>query len=332
MPHDAAPPQLFSVVNVYKPAGLTSHDVVAQCRRLFNTQKIGHLGTLDPVAVGVLPIALGKATRLIEYFPDDKVYEATIALGHETDTLDAEGTIIAQAPVPALDYDLVWHTLPQFMGTLQQQVPRYSAVHYKGKKLYHYVRSGVIIPDEELPVKEVTIHALTLLEVNATTEATTLKIRAHCSSGTYMRSLARDIAKALGTVGTLQYLERTQHGQFSHEQAVPLATLAEADNPAHYLASPLEYLPQPQVFIPAEALANVCHGMAVACPPLNERISNNSPVLVRTRDVLGAVAVKLGHRLRPEKVINTLIKQPSVLPKAAPRQPKASTMATSVSP
>jgi tRNA pseudouridine55 synthase len=313
---------LFSVVNVYKPAGMTSHDVVTQCRRVFNTQKVGHLGTLDPVALGVLPIALGKATRLIEYFPDDKVYEATIELGRETDTLDSEGVVITQAPVPELDYELVWHTLPQFMGVIQQQVPRYSAVHYKGKKLYHYVRSGVIIPDDELPVKEVTIHDMTLLSVDLEADTPLIKIRAHCSSGTYMRSLARDLAKALGTVGHLRFLERTQHGHFTKETAVELATLIEAENPALYLQNPLDTLPQKQVFLTPDALAGMINGMTVACPPLNDRMTNNTQVLARSKDVLGAMAVKVGHRLKPEKVMNAPLKQPAVLPKAQPRPPR----------
>jgi tRNA pseudouridine55 synthase len=301
----------FSVLSLFKPEGLTSHDVVARCRKCFNIKQVGHLGTLDPAATGVLPVALGKATRLIEYFPDDKVYLATIALGTETDTLDAEGQIIAESAVPSLDYDTVWHLLPQFMGTIEQRVPRYSAVHYKGKKLYHYVRSGIIIPDEDLPVKQVSLFDIALLAVDTESSPCTITLKVHCSSGTYMRTLAADLARALGTVGHLLALERLAHGHFAAESSVSLEDLLASPDPYAYLLSPLDFMAQPQLVLPPDAVTSLCNGMMVACPPSSTTIPSNTTVIARSRDRMAAMAIKVGHCLKPLKVLSASLRQPT---------------------
>ena len=153
------PDGVFGVVNINKPAGMTSHTVVARVRKIFNLKKVGHSGTLDPAATGVLPTFIGHATRLIEYMPDDKHYEATITFGRATNTWDADGETTSETSAAAISEQQVTDLLPQFKGVIQQTVPPFSAVHVNGKKLYHYARAGVEV---ELPVREATIHEISL--------------------------------------------------------------------------------------------------------------------------------------------------------------------------
>lgn len=294
---------MFATLNLIKPAGMTSHDVVDRVRKVLKLKKVGHLGTLDPVAEGVLPLCLDKATRLIEYFPDDKVYEASITFGRTTDTLDSEGKVLEETPCPQLTERQLEQALPAFRGTFDQRVPHYSAVHVRGKKLYHYVREGIFLPEEELPVRPVTLHELTLLDFQPG-EFPVARVRAHCSSGTYMRSLARDIGKAVGQPAYLSHLTRTRHGLFDIADATPLAVFEAAEQPDHYFISPLERMSLPQIFVASDGLNGLIHGMTVDCPPLNQRIVNNDLAIARNRDYLAGIVQKVGHRLKPVKMLN----------------------------
>ena len=223
-----------------KPRGLGSTQAVGAVKRNlreagYGKVKVGHGGTLDPLAEGVLPIALGEATKLAGRMLDsDKIYDFTIAFGEETDTLDTEGEVTAQSyhrPTRA-EIEAV---LPRFSGAIEQVPPAFSALKVDGKRAYDLARAGETVA---LATRNVTIHALKLL----TTGHENAKVRAHVSKGTYIRSLARDIARCLGTCGHVTHLRRIKAGPFSEEQAISLDLLNEIGKGArlHNLLLPLE--------------------------------------------------------------------------------------------
>ncbi|MFW6182440.1 MAG: tRNA pseudouridine(55) synthase TruB [Chloroflexota bacterium] len=218
------------LLNVDKPLHLTSHDVVARVRRLCDTRRVGHAGTLDPLASGVLVLAVGRATRLLEYVVGQhKEYQARVRLGQETNTYDGEGEITAQRPVPVTRAD-VEQALQQFRGDIAQIPPMYSALKKGGKRLYELARQG---KEVEREARRVTIYDLEIL----TWDRPMLTVRVRCSTGTYIRSLAHDLGQALGTGAYLSGLRRTAIGAFSVQDAAPLADLT-ADNIGSYLLPP----------------------------------------------------------------------------------------------
>lgn len=202
------------VLVVDKPRGPTSHDVVARVRRALGTRAVGHAGTLDPMATGVLVIAVGEATKLVQWLTaDDKEYEATIALGRETDTLDAEGTVVSEAPVPELDRAHVEAVLASFVGRTRQRVPAVSAVRIDGERMYARARRGEVVdaPERDVDVRAIELCALAPTEIS---------LRVRCAKGFYVRALARDLAERLGTVGHLVALRRLHSGAFGLDAAV----------------------------------------------------------------------------------------------------------------
>ncbi len=208
----------FLVMN--KPAGITSHDVVAAVRAVTGIKKVGHTGTLDPFATGVLPLALGPATRLIQFVDESiKVYDATISLGTATDTGDPTGVVVREAPLPTADRAQVEAVLRTFLGARMQEPPAYSAVKHEGKPLYHYARKG---QEVRVAARPVTIHDLTIEEY----DGKTLRITITCSRGTYARVLADEIAIALGSAGHLSALERPRSGPFYLRDALSMEQLA----------------------------------------------------------------------------------------------------------
>jgi len=192
-------------LNLNKPFGITSHDCVAKVRRLLRQKKVGHGGTLDPAATGVLPIALGKATRLLQYLPEDKAYRATIKLGITTTTDDLQGEVIAEKSVDRLTLYEVKLTLEKFQGTIQQIPPNYSAIQVQGKRLYDLARAGENITVAPRPVE---IYHIEILDWRDG-EFPELDLEITCGPGTYIRSIARDLGIALQTGGTLAALTRT---------------------------------------------------------------------------------------------------------------------------
>lgn len=209
---------LFGLINVLKPPGMTAHDVVAAMRRRLGTKKVGHAGTLDPVACGVLPVAVGGATRLLPYLESGKEYLAEIQFGVATATADAEGEVLEAVDCTLAAADLEG-VLPRFRGTIQQRPPMVSAVHYQGKRLYELARAGVVV--EDIPLREVTIEVLELVRWYPGPRPRAL-VRVACSAGTYIRSLAVDLGAALGVPASLAYLLRTRAGAFRIEDAVTL--------------------------------------------------------------------------------------------------------------
>jgi tRNA pseudouridine55 synthase len=217
----AAQEPLCGILNVDKPLEWTSHQVVAAVRKWSRQRRIGHAGTLDPLATGVLLLCMGKATRVSPYLmASTKVYRTTLRLGLSTTTHDAEGEVVAQceADVSREQFESV---LPRFLGQIDQVPPVYSAVKRQGKRLYEYARQGVEV---QVPPRTVEIHSLST--VDWTPPQVTLDVA--CGPGTYVRALARDLGRALGCGASLVDLRRTQSGQFRAEQAVPLSAIEQA--------------------------------------------------------------------------------------------------------
>lgn len=205
-----------------KPPGVTSHDVVQVVRTKLSLQRVGHTGTLDPMAQGLLIALIGPATKHQQAFQGhDKTYEATVRLGAQTDTADATGTVVRTAPVPAIEMARLTGLLQALEGSLTQVPPAYSAVKVRGRPSYWWARRQQPVT---LHAREVQIHALTALEHSGES----IRFRVHCSSGTYVRSLAETIAERLGTVGHLTQLTRTEIGAWTLASAVPLIWVREA--------------------------------------------------------------------------------------------------------
>ncbi|MFV0634842.1 tRNA pseudouridine(55) synthase TruB [Demequina sp.] len=212
------------LVLVDKPPGWTSHDVVGRMRRLCATRKVGHAGTLDPMATGLLVIGVGKATRLLTYVVGhDKVYTATIRLGQSTITDDAEGDITATVDASGVTDAQIADALAGLVGDIQQVPSAVSAIKVDGQRAYKRVRDGEQV---DLPARPVTVHEFTLLETRREGEVVDLDVRVHVSSGTYVRALARDLGSALGVGGHLTALRRTRVGDFRIEDAFTLDDLS----------------------------------------------------------------------------------------------------------
>ena len=216
------------IVIVDKPQDWTSQDVTARLRRVFNTRRIGHGGTLDPMATGVLPVFVGRATRGVEFFEHaEKAYEAVLQLGLTTDTEDVFGNTLSRQEVN-LTQEAFLAILPRFRGKIQQVPPMYSALKVNGQKLCDLARKG---KEVERQPREIEIFELTCLEFNGDTA----RLRVRCSKGTYIRTLCKDIGEALGCGGCMKELRRVQAGEYTIAEAVPLQTLLEMEEPEKYL-------------------------------------------------------------------------------------------------
>lgn len=226
-------------VNLLKPPGVTSHDAVSQLRRLFGTKAVGHAGTLDPAASGVLPLAVGKATRLLEYLvAQEKTYIGEVTFGIGTDTMDQEGKIIWRADsAPVIDLQVLESVLREMVGNRKQIPPAYSAIKHQGRPLYDYARAGEAVT---VPARQIVIHSLSLLSFDMNPWPRLL-FRVRCSKGTYIRSLVQEIAEQLGTQGTLTFLLRERVGDFAVQDAFTLeeiSDLGQAGSIADCLLSP----------------------------------------------------------------------------------------------
>ena len=216
------------IVIVDKPEGWTSQDVVSKLRGVFQTRRIGHGGTLDPMATGVLPVFVGRATRGVEFFEHaEKTYETVLRLGITTDTEDITGTVLTQQDA-FVTGAMLEEVLAQFRGEIQQIPPMYSAIKINGQKLCDLARKG---REVERKPRTITIHELTLLGM----EAEGIHLRVRCSKGTYIRTLCKDIGEALGCGGCMASLRRVTAGEYAIENAIPLQTLIESTDPEAYL-------------------------------------------------------------------------------------------------
>lgn len=244
---------MFGFLNIYKPAGMTSHDVVAVLRKITKIKQIGHTGTLDPFAQGVLPVCIGKATRLIEYLDDDKEYLATVQFGSATTTFDIEGEKIFSSDKKITENDIL-KELKNFEGEIEQFPPIYSAIKVKGKKLYEYARKG---EEVEIQPRKVFIERIELKSFDENSQQAQILIK--CSKGTYIRSIANDLGKKLNVGGHLIKLIRTQAGKFRIENAVQLDEIDVEKN----LINPIEMLDLPIINVNNEDLEKIKNGIEI---------------------------------------------------------------------
>lgn len=284
---------MLGVVLIDKPCGITSHDVIARLRRKFQTRRIGHAGTLDPLATGLLVVAVGPATRFLQYLPlEPKEYIGTIRFGIETTTQDAEGEIVAEKPVPSALLPAIEEVLAEFKGSIRQLPPLYSAVKKEGKPLYVYARRGEEVEREHRTVfiSDVELLAQTGNEVD---------VRVVCSGGTYMRTWAHDLGQRLGCGAHLSALRRTRVGKFNIDDAVTLEEVAPDD--LWPLAEALP--PVPLVSITHRQAEAIRHGQAIGFPrpPAGLVCGLVGP----DGDVIGMARIS-GQELQPECVIPAL--------------------------
>ena len=274
-----------------KPVGPTSHDIVQQVRKQLGG-KVGHTGTLDPLASGVLPLVLGRATRLARFFQGwDKEYLARIKLGISTDTLDREGAITDRKPVPKLTESRIQSILTEVTGKIQLQVPRFSAVKIGGRRLYELARQRQAVTP---PSRETTVYLGQLLDWTADT----WELRIHCSSGTYVRSLAARIGEMVGCGAHLQSLRRTRSGPFSLSQAIPPE---QVDSNWQVGFCPLEELPLgfPRLNLGATLARRIRQGEVI---PLEERARKGLQRIFCGQQLI-AIAEAKAEKLRPRIVL-----------------------------
>ncbi|WP_305043003.1 tRNA pseudouridine(55) synthase TruB [Geoalkalibacter sp.] len=295
-----------------KPRGMTSHDVVARVRRILRTRRVGHAGTLDPLATGVLLVAVGQGTRLVEFLMEgNKTYRATLKLGELTDTLDADGEIIERRPVPPLSEGQVEAACRSFLGEISQVPPMYSAIKKGGVPLYRLARQGVEV---ERAARTVRIERIALRALNLPF----IDLEVDCSKGTYIRSLAQDLGATLGPGAHLTALCRTRSGSFSLDECLALENLQDTARPGD---SP-GFLPMVDVlrdFARIEVGDAGCARLAQGIPPLEEQVDGFSAeagqavVLARAGRLL-AVARYAPHRAMEKRGDFELLR---VFPEAA---------------
>ncbi len=300
-PRRAAPPEGFLLVD--KDRGWTSHDVVAKVRRLAGQRKVGHAGTLDPMATGLLVLALGRATRLIRFVQDlPKEYVATAQFGVATDSLDADGAVLAREPMPVDEAD-VRAVLPRFVGTILQVPPMVSALKVGGRRLYELAREGKQVEREPRPV---VVHELELVDFGPSDypEAT---LRVRCGKGTYVRSLASDVASALGGIAHLTELRRTAIGSLTVDGAQvvdKLEALAAASSLASALLAPAAALRDlPAVAVGDDVLRGVRHGTPFPRAAFQGAPAAGPFLVLDATGALRAVYGAAGNQAKPEVVL-----------------------------
>lgn len=270
------------VLNLNKPTGLTSHDVVDKIRRKAKMKKVGHTGTLDPMATGVLPLCLGRATKIVQFLiAEDKEYEVILQLGIITDTQDITGEVIEELPIPSLDKAYILDVFKDFSGEIWQTPPMISAKHHKGKRLYELARQGVEVKREPC---RIMIYDLSLLDISLPT----LKFRVTCSKGTYIRTLCHDLGKALGTGGAMSGLIRIRCGVFHLDNAIELDDLQSPDDVKQHLVGINDALDSlPSVAVGAEGKASLHCGRSLSGGVITRRkgdFVSGSMVRINTRD------------------------------------------------
>lgn len=288
-PQNSEKKQLFGFLNVYKPVGMTSHDVVAVLRRVTKIKQIGHTGTLDPFAEGVLPVCIGKATRLIEYLQDDKEYLATIQFGASTNTFDLDGEKTFTSDKKVKKEEII-EALKSFEGEISQLPPIFSAIKVKGKKLYEYARKG---EEVEIQPRKVFIENIELNSFDEESQQAQVLIK--CSKGTYIRSIANDLGEKLGCGGYLVKLIRTQAGNFRVENSIQLDGIDVENN----LLNPLDVMDLPKISVNDEDLARIKNGMPILkkCDKIG-----NFVILVYNDVEICAVGIADGDKIKLKKV------------------------------
>lgn len=304
------------VLNVVKPAGWTSHDVVAKLRHLLQIKKIGHAGTLDPAATGVLPILLGKATRISEFLTNwDKEYEAVLVLGQETNTQDATGIIVKESSVEQLDEKVVRQVVAEFQGTIQQIPPMFSAVKVGGKPLYKAAREGreVVRQARQVRIHHIEVHSI---------QGPHVHMKVVCSKGTYIRTLCADIGQKLGVGGHLLRLERTRVGPFTIDHANSLEDFNKGLDPrttSAFLSIDQALQDLPFVSVRVEDREKVLNGVPLPLsvfsqPEHDHKFELEQGVVVRVKDgngqLLGLGQIQKdvkAHQLSPRLAVTKVL-------------------------
>ena len=282
----------FGFLNIYKPAGMTSHDVVYKIRKISGIKQVGHTGTLDPFAEGVLPVCLGKATRLIEYLTDDKEYLATVQFGKSTATYDLEGEVTNISAFKVNENDILT-ALKKFEGEIEQLPPIYSAIKVNGKKLYDYARKG---QDVEIKPRKVFIEKIELKSFDYENQSAEILIK--CSKGTYIRSIAHDLGKITGAYAYLTKLTRTQAGKFIINDAIKLDEI-ENNFSTGMLINPLDVIELPQINVKEEELEKIHNGQFLQ----NFGEKNGQPViLIYNNCVICAVGAAEDNKIKLKNV------------------------------
>lgn len=281
-------PTLFGFLNIYKPKGITSFDVIYKLRKILNIKKIGHAGTLDPLAEGVLPIAVGNASRLIDYLSGKKEYIAEIKFGEISETGDDEGKkeFVAEPNFSKFDLEEV---LAGFLGKQKQIPPKYSAIKINGKKLYELARKGVEIKD--IPEREVEIYYLELLDF----DLPYAKIKVGCSSGTYIRSLVSDIGQKLETGAYMSGLIRTKSNDFSIENSIKIE-----DTTKENLLNPIDILNFEHYELNENELARVLNGNFIKP---NKKCKEETILLIKDKKLIAIGKNKI-EKITIDKVLN----------------------------
>ena len=285
--------KLFGFVNIYKPVGMTSHDVVAKVRKITGIKQVGHTGTLDPFAEGVLPVCIGKATRLIEFLADDKEYLATVQFGVATDTYDKDGSIIFSSDKKVTEDD-VKEALKFFEGEISQVPPIYSAIKVNGKKLYEYARSG---KEVEIQPRRVLIKNIELKFFDKELQQAQILIK--CSKGTYIRSIANDLGNLTDSFAHLVKLIRTKAGNFSIENSIKLENLSDKNEVQSNLINPVEMLDYPKIIVDEKEHEKILNGAAIHN---KNDISTGQVVILIYNDIINAVGQTDGGKILIKKV------------------------------
>lgn len=285
---------MFGFLSVYKPVGKTSHDVVAYFRKLLKIKKIGHTGTLDPFAEGVLPICIGNSTRLIEYLPDDKAYLAFVQFGKATDSYDIEGNVIFQSDKKVAKED-VEQALKKFEGDIEQLPPIYSAIKVNGKKLYEYAREGKSV---EIKPRKVTIYKIELKNFDYDNQVA--QVYVECSKGTYIRSIANDLGQVLGCGGYLTRLIRTKAGKFLLENSKKMEDFLSKEIVENNLIEPISMLNYETYSLNDSEKIDISNGK----PLLNKSIKNAENLILVYNDCIKAIASSCDGCIKVKKVFN----------------------------
>ncbi len=295
---------MHGLIVIDKPSGPTSHDVVSHCRRLFQQRKIGHAGTLDPLATGVLVMGLGQATRLLDYVHRlDKEYLAEFHFGLRTDSQDLSGQIVSRCSMAHLTPSKLIAVIPQFLGNIVQIPPAYSAVHYEGKRLYEMARAGVVVKAKP---RTVQVFEMDLIDFRPG-EYPVAKMRIRCGAGVYVRTIASDMGDALGGGGAMGALKRTRVGPFDIADSITLEqieTITFTDREALLLPALKAVESLPKIQIISEQLHQLVHGRSIQAPE-GLVINNGEVAVLDSGGKLAAIAEihKESGWLRPKKVL-----------------------------
>lgn len=292
---------LSGFVNIHKPPGITSHDVVNILRRKFATKHVGHAGTLDPLAEGVLPMAVGTACRLIRFLPSRKIYIASFLLGVQTFTDDITGDVMFERPFDQITSEMVEAELAKFVGVIDQVPPRYSAISVGGKRLYTLARAGIEV---EVKARQIEIYRLDVVRC----DLPAVLVRIECASGTYIRSIARDLGEALGCGGCMTALIRERSGAFRASEANKVEIVQSPSVFARdLLLDPLSVLRDDGAYpvreLDSEKALHVVQGKPLICADLDVAAGSEQFVLLSYHGKLLAVSKAVDEKLKSEVVI-----------------------------